>query len=110
MNTSKTEAGSSVNELAMSNINFKAEMGKKICSQNREGTVSTYEYPSETTAKFDIHGHGFFTNSRDGRFVDRLENHGSRFTFFSSRRGKNSDISTSINEETSTSSTVGDVK
>ena len=94
----------------MANINSKSKMGEKICSQNREGKASNYEYPSETTAKSDIQGHGFITKSRDGRFVDSLENHGGRVTLFSSRRGKNTDISASINEETSTSSTVGDVK
>ena len=94
----------------MVSINLKSEMGEKISSQNREGKVSNYEYPSETMAKSDIQGHGFLTKSRDGRFVESLENHGGRFAFFSSRRGKNTDISAGINEETSTSSTVGDIK
>ena len=94
----------------MLNIIFESEIGEKISSQNGERKVSNDEYPSETTAKSDIQGHGFFSKSRDGRIVDSLENHGGRFTFFSSRRGKNTDISAGINEETSTSSTVGDLK
>ena len=94
----------------MANINSKSEMGEKICSQKREGKISNYEYPSETTAKSDIQSHGFVTKSRDGRFVDSLENQGGRFTFSSSRRGKNTDISADINEETSTRSMVSDVK
>ena len=72
----------------MSSIDPKSEMGEKICSQNREGKVSNYEDPSKTTAKSDIQGHGFFTKSRDGRFVDRVENHEAGLRFSAAEGGR----------------------
>ena len=50
------EAGSTVNELVMLNINFESEVGEKISSQIGERKVSNDKYPSEATVKFDIQG------------------------------------------------------
>ena len=85
-------------------------MGEKISPQNRDREISNDKNPSVTTAKSDIQSHGFFTEGRDGGFVDSLENHGGRLALFSSGRRNNANIGACINEETSTSSTIGDIE
>ena len=36
-------------------------MDEKVSSQNRERKISNYEYPTESTVKYNIQGHGLFT-------------------------------------------------
>ena len=35
-------------------------MDEKVSSQNRERKISNYEYPTESTVKYNIQGHGLF--------------------------------------------------
>ena len=83
---------------------------REVCSQIRYGEISNDKDPLVTTAESDIQGYGFFIEGRDGRFIDSLENHGGRLALFSSRRRKNTNIGSCINQETGTSSTISDIK
>ena len=85
-------------------------MCKEISSQKRVGDISNDKNPFVTMAESSIQGHGFFNRGKNGRFVDSLESHGDRLVLFNSARRNNANIGICINEETSTSSMISDIK